>query len=104
MMQAVKNHRNLDELLQSIGLPVGFDIGDLHLVFDEEQQGQVSKQEFLEGMFRLIFNNDFHRSCCLLLTMAQVKQVVNSCTAEIKEEIRKCSSLPADVNPAQRGN
>lgn len=79
------------ELLQSCDLPRGFDIGDLHLIFDEEREGKVSKEEFLDGMFRLIFNNEFQRSVCILNTVAQVKAMVKDGFDEIKQTLHSLS-------------
>merc|ERR1719247_701392 len=57
-----------------LDLPRGFCISDLHLIFDEEYEGLVTKDEYLNGMMRLIFGNEFQRSCCLQLTAAQIKK------------------------------
>merc|ERR1719498_2011783 len=75
-------------MLKTVGLPKGFDIGDLHLIFDDTYGGTVDKTEFLKGMTRLIFNNEFQRDCCTLLTVAQVKQEVKKAFVELKQELK----------------
>ena len=71
------------------------------MIFDEEYSNSVSKDEFVNGMFRLIFNDEFQRGCCLLMTIAQVKKEVTDlkesqsyggvgggdCSTKVKETI-----------------
>jgi hypothetical protein len=83
-----KNPELLD-LLMSCDLPRGFDIGDLHLIFDEEMEGTVSKEEFITGMFRLIFNSEFQTSCCLLMTIAQVKATVHEEMSKMQRKLAR---------------
>lgn len=64
------------EAFRSVELPRSFELQDLHLVFDEDQNGTVNKDELVKGMFRLIFNNDFQRHCCIELAIAQVKGIL----------------------------
>ena len=54
-------HPRLMQYLRGLDLPRGFKIGHLHVMFDEEYEGTLSEDEFINGMFRLFFNNDFGR-------------------------------------------
>lgn len=88
-MEDIINARpDLRDLLMTCGLPRGFDIGDLHLIFDEDHGGTVDKEEFVTGMFRLIFNNEFQRDCCTLLTVAQVKAELKAAMADMKDDFK----------------
>merc|ERR1719469_1126537 len=64
----------LVEVLRDIELPRGFTLNDIYLMFDEELGGGLSKQEFVNGMFRLLFSDDYQRSCMLQLSVAEIKR------------------------------
>jgi voltage-gated sodium channel len=84
---AIKKHPGLLEHISQLDLPRGFHVSDLHLMLDEEYEGSVSKKEFLNGMFRLVFSDDFQRNCCIMLTVAQVKKEVKDGLKQAVEEI-----------------
>lgn len=89
MVSIVHDRPELKALLKTCGLPRGFHIGNLHLIFDETYGGTVDKLEFLNGMSRLIFNNEFQRDCCTLLTVAQVKEEVKHLFTELKKDMSR---------------
>jgi len=51
-------------------------VSDLHLMFDQEYGGSVNKDEFINGMFRLVFNDVKQDALCMMLTIAEVKREV----------------------------
>lgn len=72
---AVNQTPSLLRDLHALDLPKGFDLSDLHIMFDEDLCGTVSKEEFEKGMFLLIFANEFQRSCCTMLAVAHMKHL-----------------------------
>ncbi len=64
----------LMEELRAMEFPRGFRLRDLHLMFDQEYSSTLTKDEFVNGMFRIIFNDEFQRDCCVLLNIAQMRQ------------------------------
>lgn len=99
MEKLVEDKPELMKLFIDCDLPRGFTISDLHLIFDEKYGGTVDKEEFVTGMFRLIFNNEFQRDCCTLLTVAQVKAEVKTVVTELKDELeRHMDSMVRHVN------
>ena len=74
MEQNSLEHPGLMEELCDVDFPRGFTLRDFHAVFDEEYNSKLSKEEFINGMFRIIFNSDFQRNCCVLLQIANIRQ------------------------------
>merc|ERR1712048_310057 len=58
-----KGHEDLLHAVSNIGLPHGFSLDDLHMMLDEDGSGSLSREEFLDGMFRLVLNTPFQRDC-----------------------------------------
>merc|ERR1712023_481691 len=62
----LRNSGKIDELLDVLGLvnlPYGFGLEDLHRMLDVDGSGQLSKDEVVDGMFRLVFSSEFQRDC-----------------------------------------
>eukprot|EP00929_Paragymnodinium_shiwhaense_P094587 TRINITY_DN5526_c2_g1_i1.p1 TRINITY_DN5526_c2_g1~~TRINITY_DN5526_c2_g1_i1.p1 ORF type:complete len:552 (+),score=96.74 TRINITY_DN5526_c2_g1_i1:153-1808(+) len=84
----------LGKALHELGLPMGFDLSDIHLMFDAEYTGTLSRDELHEGMFRLIFNNDFQRDCGFQLMMQEIKREIHLSHDSLMKEI---NDLRADM-------
>jgi len=72
-------------------------------MLDEEYEGTVSKEEFLNGMFRLVFGDEFQRNCCVMLTIAQVKKEIKDGLKQAVEELIS-SSRNGNVMEASNGS
>jgi len=73
-------HPDFVDLMRKCEFPRGFEVASLHLIFDESNEGHVDKEEFVNGMFRLVFNNLSQHACTILLGISQLK-------AEIKTHV-----------------
>lgn len=73
--------------LHDLGLPAGMNIADIHLMFDFEYTGTLSREELHEGMCHLIFNDEFQRDCCHQLIMQEIKKEVHLARDAIMKEI-----------------
>lgn len=61
---------------------------DLHAMFDDEFSETLSKDEFINGMFRLVFNNEFQRDCCVTLQIARLRQQVHDHFREFRRDLQ----------------
>jgi len=78
---------NISNLIRDVKLPVGYDVTDCHAMFDRDATGTITQKEFVEGMGRLIFSNEFQRSCMVQSGLADVM-------VEMKAiEVRLCVRL-----------
>merc|ERR1712242_504270 len=62
----------LHELTKHVKLPVGYEVTDCHAMFDRDTSGTITQKEFVEGMGRLIFSNEFQRNCMVQSSIADV--------------------------------
>lgn len=62
----------IKELVASVSLPAGYEIHDCHAMFDRDASGTITEEEFVQGMGRLIFSNDFQRGCIVQSSIADV--------------------------------
>lgn len=104
-MLGARNNVDFQAILRSIDLPPGFTVADLHLMLDKTGGGMVSKASFLEGMFQLIFCNDFQRQCLSQLSMAQIRRSVFELGTDLFEEVGSLKeelSTMKKLNPAPK--
>eukprot|EP00929_Paragymnodinium_shiwhaense_P091998 TRINITY_DN5187_c0_g2_i1.p1 TRINITY_DN5187_c0_g2~~TRINITY_DN5187_c0_g2_i1.p1 ORF type:complete len:670 (+),score=162.10 TRINITY_DN5187_c0_g2_i1:63-2072(+) len=97
MEEIVQNGKvpSLLETIMEVGLPRGISVPELHLMFDMEYEGTLSKEEFSDGVYGMIFNDEFQRDCMSQLALGQVKKLVAETSGEIMKEIVK---LRTDMN------
>lgn len=87
-------YRQSDELRQimaSCKLPHGFTITDLHFMFDEKFEDHVSKADFISGLLRLLFNNEFQTNCCIVNGLRHVGQMVKQAT--LQQHLDLCNHI-----------
>jgi len=77
-LQAGADNPSLTELLREIQLPFGFTVDELFLMLDEDGDGFISRNEFIGGLFRTVFSNEFQRECMLRLGQAHVKHTISA--------------------------
>jgi len=82
-LQKAASDPRLVELLTKIKLPFGFTVEELFATLDQRNNGQISRNEFIGGLFRIVYSNDFQRQCLLRLGQTRVLQSM----AKMKEEI-----------------
>merc|ERR1719221_392459 len=64
--------RKIATLVQEVSLPMGFTMADCHGMFDRDASGSITREEFVDGMGRLIFSNEFQRSCIVQSSISDV--------------------------------
>lgn len=79
-------HPDFVELMRSCNFPRGFEVAHLHLIFDESNEGTVDKDEFINGMFRLVFNDVSQHACTILLGISQLKHEIK---AHVEDELER---------------
>jgi len=94
----------LREMVADAALPPGYGIWDCHAMFDRDVSGTITKKEFVQGMGRLIFSNDFQRSAMTQIAISDVltelKAVETKVLAEI-DNLRIGMGLAEPAKPAQ---
>merc|ERR1712137_652423 len=65
----------MDELGQIV-FPVGFMLDDLHTMTNLDGKGDVSRQEFIDSLARLVFCDDFQSKCLSQLAMGRIKKLL----------------------------
>jgi len=111
-LRAGSKDPRLHKLLRLIDLPVGFTIEELFSLLDVDGSGILSRAEFIGGMFRLIFSNEFQRGCLTQLGETQLKRCIWTVRDEILQDIRhehhrllnEIRELVDPVRPAATGD
>lgn len=88
MAAAAENPKFVD-MLKQINLPLGFGLNDLYLMLDQDMNNQVTSREFVDGMYRLVYSNEFQHICLAHLSIAQVKQQVKQAQRDMLREVGK---------------
>lgn len=101
-MMSAKDNKDLARILDSIDLPPGFSLIDLHTMLDARGDGLVSTEAFLSGMFQLIFCNEFQSHCLSKLSIAQIKRVVYELRNDIFEELLEMKVIRDQVMSLQK--
>jgi hypothetical protein len=64
----------LFDLIGEIDFPHQFSLKDLFTLLDTSGHRMIVKEQFVDGMMRLIYGNDFHRDCQALLSLNKVRR------------------------------
>jgi len=80
---------SLIRLLREVDLPAGFTLEDLFCILDADGSGILSRSEFIGGLFRLLFSNEFQRQCLARLGEAQLRQTILTVKTEIMMEMHQ---------------
>merc|ERR1740138_1967908 len=91
-MEEGKNNEKLHELLQKVDFPHGFTYTEFHAMLDQDGGGHLSQSEFINGMLRLVYNDQFQRDCMFQLTMGQIKANQRKLHKEMKAFIQELYS------------
>jgi voltage-gated sodium channel len=76
------------EMLARIELPKGFSLSDLHLMLDQNVDKSLTEGEFVDGMYRLIYSDDYQRMCMIQLAMAQLKHQVSQQLGLLRQDTK----------------
>lgn len=86
-MASAEDKPDFVRILGSIDLPPGLGVADLHMMLDSKGTGVVTQEQFLEGMFQLIFCNEFQSRCLSQLSVSQVKRCVVETHHDMSQQI-----------------
>eukprot|EP00747_Dinoflagellata_sp_TGD_P096844 gnl/TRDRNA2_/TRDRNA2_166956_c3_seq2.p1 gnl/TRDRNA2_/TRDRNA2_166956_c3~~gnl/TRDRNA2_/TRDRNA2_166956_c3_seq2.p1 ORF type:complete len:337 (+),score=72.94 gnl/TRDRNA2_/TRDRNA2_166956_c3_seq2:97-1011(+) len=101
-MGSSENEELIAGVMAGLDLPPGFTPLDLHAMLDTGCDGTLSTSEFIEGMFRMVFSNDFHRACMSQLSLNHIKLQVVQMNNKIQHELDDVKeSLKLVVNELQ---
>lgn len=80
-MRRLGSNPEVLEHLSSLGLPKGFTFDELFGMLNIDGEGDIEYREFVDGMHRIIFATEFHRTCMTQLSMGQLKQAQHQLAA-----------------------
>lgn len=86
-LEAAQDHPEYQRMLDEIDLPPGFKGEDLHLMLDPDGNGELSPEEFINGMYQLIFCNEFQRECLTKHSINHVKHALWSLTGVLQQQL-----------------
>lgn len=89
MMEDSTHGNPIKALVSGVSLPEGFTILDCHPMFDRDATGSIERDEFIQGMKRLIFSNAFQRSCMTQSAIADVLVEVKAVESRLAEMVKK---------------
>lgn len=92
-LDAAANDPKFVEMLKEINLPSSFSVTDMHLMLDKDGDGELTEEEFADGMYDLVYSNDFQRQCILLRSLANAKRNLHDFRTEVKREFRDLREL-----------
>jgi len=96
-MKAAEAMPEMEDFLRRIDLPPGFSLAELHMMLDQDGSGLLDRDEFILGMYRLIFCNEFHAHCLDHLSVARTQRAIQRVSATLKHDIQEaCDQLRAD--------
>jgi len=85
---ACKDH-SLCDLLHLVDLPHGFTVKDMVTMLDGDGDGEVTHEEFKEGMKRLIYCTDFQRQCMLMMQTSNLNKLVRTVHETLTQELKE---------------
>lgn len=91
-MEKAGENPDLISMLRQIDLPNDFTFLELFQMLDTNGDGTLTRQEFVGGVMRLIYNSEFHRDCLACLALGQIKRknVISTEAIHVKiDEMRK---------------
>jgi hypothetical protein len=95
-LEIASRNPQMRAILKQIDVPQSFTVQDIHLMLDRDGDGQLTEEEFTEGMYDMVYNNSFQTQCTLQLSSAMQKRkiyelrtLVESLFGELKSDIRK---------------
>jgi len=86
---AASESPSLVRILREVDFPAGFTLQDLFQLLDTDGSGILSRNEFVGGIFRLLFSNEFQRQCLARLGEAHLRQTFLAIKEELIMEIRE---------------
>lgn len=81
----VQHQRYAEEIFAALNLPPGFDAADLFGLLDADGNGVLDRYEFLIGICRLIWCDEFQSQCLLNYGMAKVRQDLRNLHKDVRE-------------------
>lgn len=81
------------EIFAALNLPPGFEAKDLFTLLDSDGNGQLDRYEFLLGICRLIWCDEFQSQCLQNHAISLVREDIRSLQATVKDLSNKCQAV-----------
>lgn len=85
-------HPDFADVMRKCNFPRGFELRSLHTIFDDNNDGLISKQELVNGMFRLCFNNLSQHACTILHSIGKTR---NELKTHVEDQLARCLDQPS---------
>lgn len=92
-LDTAANDPKFVQMLKEINLPASFSVTDMHLMLDKDGDGELTEEEFADGMYDLVYSNDFQRQCILLRSLANAKRNLHEFRSEVTREFKDLRAL-----------
>jgi hypothetical protein len=82
------------EIVDGIDLPYHFTVDELYSLLDTTGHGQITQQQLVDGLLKLLYSNQFHRDCQLQLSLNCIRRdhvELKSQNREIAEYARRAA-------------
>jgi hypothetical protein len=76
------------ELLSMLDLPLNFTCRELVYALDNDGDGWLSREEFVDGLLRLIYCSDFHRDCIHSMSVGALHASLRRMQVNLKNEVK----------------
>jgi len=80
------------DIFAALNLPPGFEAKDLFALLDSDGNGVLDRYEFLLGICRLIWCDEFQSQCLLNYAISQVREDIRSLQASVKDLSSKATN------------
>jgi len=95
----MRTNPDIIQSLQSLGLPKGFTFDDLFDTMNVDGEGNISKDDYLTCMHRMLNASDFQKSTLLMCSMGQIKALHIKQIHDVKKDLREgFLSLRAEIH------
>mmetsp|Transcript_23628 Transcript_23628/g.43854 ORF Transcript_23628/g.43854 Transcript_23628/m.43854 type:complete len:631 (-) Transcript_23628:30-1922(-) len=84
-----ENAQELHVVLGDLGLPHGYSLEELFVMLDVDGNGDLSKLEFVQGIMRLIYCNQFQRDCLFRTAIGEVKMAVSKSEEKLRQSFKQ---------------
>eukprot|EP00440_Ansanella_granifera_P004997 gb/GFBE01005417.1/.p1 GENE.gb/GFBE01005417.1/~~gb/GFBE01005417.1/.p1 ORF type:complete len:738 (+),score=175.70 gb/GFBE01005417.1/:1-2214(+) len=93
-MEKAEQSGDIQDIVSGLNLPPGFSVMDLYQILDDDASGELHGDEFVQGIYRIIYCDAFQSSCLTSLRIANIRKDIR----ELHEAVdRGHKELRADI-------
>jgi len=86
-IEASFNQTVMQALLAKINLPRGCTPSEFYRILDQDGDGTLRREEFVQSFYRLLEGNDFQRSCLVQMGINDVKALVRDVQSNMQKQV-----------------